>query len=233
MKIRSLLVAIAAMAIFSFFVGPVAAQKSRGSLPNYLFSQYYTQGGVSTAHAEMYPAPHPVPRHVGHTYYTYQPLMPHEMMYTHSRNYYNYYAGPEVFYRDMCGGRRYPGGSGLTKTTVKWQNGCMHMGPLPGNIIPVQRLQDALYRHRYCVPGGFLHGAGPLAHLHCSRGGQDCGYWDSNSECSSDCGSSDCESSFCGESSFDEGCSDCQYRGTNWSQKAASTARMQSGRVLR
>jgi hypothetical protein len=233
MKIRSLLVAVAAFATFSLFVGPVVAQKSRGSLPNYLFTQYYTQGGAGTAHAEMYPAPHPVPRHVGHTYYTYQPLMPHEMMYTHSRNYYNYYAGPEAFYRDMCGGRRYPGGAGLTKTTVKWQNGCMHMGPLPGNIIPFQRLHYALYSRRYCVPGGSLHGAGLLAHLHSLHGREDGGCWDSSSECGSDCGSTDCESSYCGESSLDEGCSDCQYGGTNWSQEAGSTARIQSGRMLR
>ena len=41
----------------------------------------------------MYVSPRPVPPYVGHTYVTYQPFMPHEYMYKHSRAYYTYNPG--------------------------------------------------------------------------------------------------------------------------------------------
>ncbi len=69
-----------------------------------LFYNYYmpsTCGGVPAA---MYVAPQPVPALVGHTYYTYQPFMPHELLYQHHRTYYRYYDG----------------GRGLTRTHVSW-----------------------------------------------------------------------------------------------------------------
>lgn len=69
-----------------------------------LFYNYYvppTCGGVG---AELYLSPRPVPPHVGHTYITYQPLMPHEFMYHHHRTYHRYYNG----------------GQGLTRTHVKY-----------------------------------------------------------------------------------------------------------------
>lgn len=69
-----------------------------------LFYNYYvppTCGGVG---AELYLSPRPVPAHVGHTYITYQPLMPHEFMYHHHRTYHRYYNG----------------GQGLTRTHVKY-----------------------------------------------------------------------------------------------------------------
>lgn len=69
-----------------------------------LFANYYappTCGGVG---AEIYVAPVPVPPHVGHTYYTYQPFMPHEMLYKHHRSYHRYYNE----------------GRGLTRTSVRW-----------------------------------------------------------------------------------------------------------------
>jgi hypothetical protein len=54
--------------------------------------------------AQLYVSPRPVPPHVGHTYITYQPLMPHEFMYKHHRTYHQYYDN----------------GRGLTRTYVKW-----------------------------------------------------------------------------------------------------------------
>lgn len=69
-----------------------------------LFYNYYvppTCGGVG---AELYLSPRPVPAHVGHTYITYQPLMPHEFLYAHHRTYHRYYNG----------------GQGLTRTHVKY-----------------------------------------------------------------------------------------------------------------
>lgn len=174
--------AIAAVAVVGFVSAPAMAQDYGG--PKNLFAQYYTQGGASQSHAGMYPAPHPVPRKVGHTYYTYQPLMPHEMMYTHSRNYYKYHAGPESFYCHGCNGSG--GGSGLTKTTVKWQNGSSHMGPLPFSMVPLQKFHYHWAQKRYSIQGlsglwnragaglpgaGFGAGAGGCAGGGCGLGG--------------------------------------------------------------
>ncbi len=150
------------VAIVCFTVVTMAADAvvAQGSRPNNLFSQYYTQGASST-HAELYPAPHQVPRHVGHTYNTYQPLMPHEHMYAHQRDYYRYYATPESFYCDQCGGGRNQGGYGVNKTTVRWQSGSNSVVPLPGVTLPFQKLQNA-WNRRYTVPRpktGLLHGA--------------------------------------------------------------------------
>ena len=119
--VRNLFVATAFVACFCV-VAPVSAQFGQGNSPNNLFSQYITPNGPNMTTAGMYPAPHDSPRLGAQSYYTYQPLMPHEMMYQHSRNYYNYY---------NSGG--YYGGSpdSLNKTTVRWQSGTNHMGPLP------------------------------------------------------------------------------------------------------
>ena len=69
-----------------------------------LFYNYYVPGGPGGVPAAMYLAPRPVPPLVGHTYYTYQPLLPHEVMYPHQRRYYRYY---------NCG-------PGLTRTSVRF-----------------------------------------------------------------------------------------------------------------
>ena len=51
-----------------------------------LFYNYYVDypGGVP---AQLYTSPRPTPPLVGHTYITYQPLMPHEFLYVHNRTY--------------------------------------------------------------------------------------------------------------------------------------------------
>ncbi len=58
-----------------------------------LFYNYYTQGNCNGTNAQMYLAPVPVPPNVGHTYYTYQPFMPQEMLYWHKDRFHNYYDG--------------------------------------------------------------------------------------------------------------------------------------------
>lgn len=98
-----------------------------------LFYNYYVppvNGGVG---AGMYPAPLPVPPHVGHVYYTYQPFYPHEHLYAHSRTYYRYHPGFEGYWYNGVygrwpnyagyGGHGYAGVDGFTpytKTTVHW-----------------------------------------------------------------------------------------------------------------
>jgi hypothetical protein len=58
-----------------------------------LFYNYYAWPSCTGLGAELYVSPRPVPPHVGHTYITYQPLMPHEFMYHHHRTYHRYYDG--------------------------------------------------------------------------------------------------------------------------------------------
>lgn len=69
-----------------------------------LFYNFYVHGPCGGYPAQMYVSPKPVPPHVGHTYITYQPLMPHEFMYKHGRTYHQYYDG----------------GRGLTRAKVKY-----------------------------------------------------------------------------------------------------------------
>ncbi len=141
-----------------------------GTLPNYMFPQYVTPQGPSQTTAGMYPAPHHVPWHVGASSYTYQPLQPHEMMWQHRRNYYNYYAGPEAFYADQCGARAYPGGGGLNKTQVVWQSGANHMGNLPSSIVPLAGLQYRWAQRYWCIGGNCGGYSGGCATGTCSSG---------------------------------------------------------------
>ncbi len=55
-----------------------------------LFSNYYAPGQNGGPPAQLYISPRPTPPLVGHTYITYQPLMPHEMLYPHKRTYKRY-----------------------------------------------------------------------------------------------------------------------------------------------
>lgn len=66
-----------------------------GGSGNDLFYNYYAPqtgagGGVP---AEMYTAPHDTPRPAIQTYYTYQPWLPHEMLYEHNRSYTQFHDG--------------------------------------------------------------------------------------------------------------------------------------------
>lgn len=70
-----------------------------------LFYNYYVGNNCGGYGAAMYLSPRPVPPHVGHTFITYQPLMPHEFMYKHHRTYHRYYDG----------------GMGLTRTSVRYR----------------------------------------------------------------------------------------------------------------
>jgi hypothetical protein len=71
-----------------------------------LFYNYYAWPSCTGLGSELYISPRPVPPHVGHTFYTYQPLYPHEYMYTHHRTYHRYYNG----------------GQGLNRTAVTYRH---------------------------------------------------------------------------------------------------------------
>ena len=164
--IRPLSIASLAILCAMALSAPAAAQFPMGNNPNPLFSQYVTQGaGVPSA--AMYPAPHPSPLLGAQSYYTYQPLMPHEMMYQHSRNYYNYYNT----------GGYYGGDNALNKTQVRWQAGNLHMGPMPFST-PLAGLAYRCNARRYCLGNDcgdcngrrFFRGHGGCAGGNCAGG---------------------------------------------------------------
>lgn len=105
--VRKLLgVTIATAAVL--LAGNLDPNRTRAGDPHHktpnLFTNYYVPpGGCGGTAAQLYVSPRPTPPLVGHTYVTYQPLMPHEFLYPHSRTYV----------------RRNPG-SGLTVTKVWW-----------------------------------------------------------------------------------------------------------------
>ncbi len=68
-----------------------------------VFYNFYVPGNGGSPAAAL-PAPYPTPPIVGHSYYTYQPLMPNEMLYMHHRTYH----------------QSYNAGMGLNRTKVRW-----------------------------------------------------------------------------------------------------------------
>ena len=74
-----------------------------------LFYNYYAWPSCTGLGSELYISPRPVPPVVGNTYITYQPLMPHEFMYSHHRVYHRYYNG----------------GQGLNRTFVHYRSGLL------------------------------------------------------------------------------------------------------------
>lgn len=81
--------------ILTLFCAAVAATASsaRGEVIRHgtagdLFYNYYSPPvGDESVGARLYTCPRPAPPLVGHTYITYQPLMPHEFLYKHHRVY--------------------------------------------------------------------------------------------------------------------------------------------------
>ena len=98
---RKFAIALAVVASLSL-MGAAQGQEVVSGPP--LFANQYTQGYANQATAQMYIAPVPVPQWVGHTYYTYQPLYPHELMHRHADRYHSYYDN----------------GRGLNRTSVRY-----------------------------------------------------------------------------------------------------------------
>ncbi len=119
-----------------------------------LFQNYYASGAGSET-AGLYLAPHPVPYRVGHVFYTYEPLMPHEMLYTHNRTYYSYHQAPGGYYPGAYGRYGCNEGQSYTKTTVTWQNGSRHFSTLPASLYPLQNLRafGQKIKGRFCGGG--------------------------------------------------------------------------------
>lgn len=107
---RSLGRLVAIMTLFTCVAGSLSSAcaeddcRYRGYGQPDLFYNYYVNPNCGGMGAALYLSPRPVPPHVGHTYITYQPLMPHEFMYHHHRTYHRYYND----------------GRGLTRTSVRY-----------------------------------------------------------------------------------------------------------------
>ncbi|MGD0896941.1 MAG: hypothetical protein ABR915_03835 [Thermoguttaceae bacterium] len=69
--------------------------------PNY----YVGTGPCSGVAAALYPCPRPTPPLVGWTYITYQPLDPHEFLYTHRDHYKTWHCDGSVTRTKVCYGR--------------------------------------------------------------------------------------------------------------------------------
>ena len=101
---RMALVLLAALGLFDLNTADRAEAAVRRRTPPDLFYNFYVPPcGDPSVGAQLYVSPRPVPPRVGHTYVTYEPLMPHEFLYKHYRTY-----------------RRYNPGAGWTKTCVWW-----------------------------------------------------------------------------------------------------------------
>ncbi|MGA2619655.1 MAG: hypothetical protein ABSF26_18750 [Thermoguttaceae bacterium] len=84
---------------------------SSGGAPNAYVPAQYPDGTALT----LYPSPRPAPPLVGYTYVPYEPLAPHEFLYTHHRTY------------DRCNP-----GNGVTHTSVLWWHQ-PNLCPFPGH----------------------------------------------------------------------------------------------------
>lgn len=98
------LVMPAALLVTLAFSSAASAQEYANAAGPQLFANQYTQGYSNQATAQMYIAPKPVPAWVGHTYYTYQPLYPHEVMHSpHAHRYHAYYDNGKGLNRTRVG----------------------------------------------------------------------------------------------------------------------------------
>ncbi len=104
MNTRMLRLSLAALALLvAWTLDLGTCQAANRVSGNDLFYNYYVAPGCGGVGAQMYLCPRPTPPWVGHTYITYQPLMPHEFLYKHHR----------VYHRNHCDGRK-------TRTSVFW-----------------------------------------------------------------------------------------------------------------
>ena len=86
---------------------------------NDLFANYYVGPWPGGTAAQMYVSPLPVPANVGHTYTTYQPLMPHEFLYRHTRSHYAHTPG-----------------AGWSRSKVRWRTRGLRFQHVMHNLSP-------------------------------------------------------------------------------------------------
>jgi hypothetical protein len=87
-KILAVAAALIACGVLLGIAASAEAASVRHSTAGDLFYNFYVPpAGCPGVGAKLYLCPRPTPPLVGHTYVTYQPLMPHEFLYQHHRVY--------------------------------------------------------------------------------------------------------------------------------------------------
>jgi hypothetical protein len=99
---RSLLLLAVLAAIW--MLGPQMAEARHQTPPDLFYNYYVPPDQTGGAGAALYVSPRPVPATVGHTWVTYQPLMPHEFLYTHDRMYVRRNPGAGITVTKVCYG---------------------------------------------------------------------------------------------------------------------------------
>ena len=92
LRVMRVTVFLAALLVAWSVAGPVGVDQAQAghprTAPDLFYNYYVPSGPCGGAPAQLYLSPRPTPPLVGHTYITYQPLMPHEFLYRHTRSYY-------------------------------------------------------------------------------------------------------------------------------------------------
>jgi len=78
---------LAAWSVAMSASSPATAAEPRQGAGDLFYNYYVPPGPNGGVGAQLYLCPRPTPPLVGHTYITYQPLMPHEFLYRHHRVY--------------------------------------------------------------------------------------------------------------------------------------------------
>ncbi|MEN6450061.1 MAG: hypothetical protein ABFC96_06195 [Thermoguttaceae bacterium] len=90
-SLAKILTAVAAASVCGLVFGMAAPAQAvcvgQGTAGDLFCNYYVPPVGCPNVGAKLYVSPRPTPPLVGHTYITYQPLMPHEFLYTHHRVY--------------------------------------------------------------------------------------------------------------------------------------------------
>ena len=84
------LLVLAALLVISRADRAEAAARYR-TPPNLFYNYYVPPVGHPGVGAQLYVSPRPTPPMVGHTYVTYEALMPHEFLWKHHRVYWRYH----------------------------------------------------------------------------------------------------------------------------------------------
>ena len=93
-SLRPMLVAALLTAAFALGNSAEAFERTRVYPRNDIAYNYYTNGPATPA--QMYVSPLPAPAWVGHTYITYQPLLPQAWMNPHANRYVRYAPGHPI-----------------------------------------------------------------------------------------------------------------------------------------
>jgi hypothetical protein len=141
-RLPSAAIGLAAV-LLAWGVAPDTAHRAQAAhhyrtSPDLFYNYYVPSGSYGGVPAQLYLSPRPTPPVVGHTYVTYQPLLPHEFLYPHHRRYWRYN----------------PSNGRWTRTMVVWQRSCCDCDLLSfpvGPVIPAAKcaLDPLLGTSRY------------------------------------------------------------------------------------